>query len=199
MMLTEETTVPDGALPVDQFKAHLRQGTGFGEDDLQDAVLMGFLRAAMSAIEARTGKALIERAFSWELTAWRELERQALPIAPVRTLTAVTRRDAEGTETALPIAQFRLTKDAHRPYLNAAGVTLPTIERGGSVKIEFDAGLSTDWGGLPADIAQAVLMLAAHYYEYRNDTGLSDGCMPFGVTSLIQRYRPLRIGTGYGQ
>ena len=42
-------------------------------------------------------------------------------------------------------------------------------------------------------------MLAAHYYEYRNDTGLSDSCMPFGVTSLIQRYRPLRIGTGYGQ
>lgn len=199
MMLIEETTVPDGALPVDQFKAHLRQGTGFGEDDLQDGVLMGFLRAAMSAIEARTGKALIERRFSWALTAWRDLERQALPVAPIRALTGVTRTDPDGTETALALERFRLEKDSHRPCLLALGAVLPTIPRGGSVRIDFDAGLSVDWGGLPADLAQAVLMLAAHYYEYRNDTGLSDGCMPFGVTSLIQRYRPVRIGTGYGQ
>jgi uncharacterized phiE125 gp8 family phage protein len=28
------------------------------------------LRAAMAAVEARTGKILIEREFSWTLTAW---------------------------------------------------------------------------------------------------------------------------------
>ena len=39
-------------------------------------------------------------------------------------------------------------------------------------------------------------MLAAHYYEYRHETRLGDGCMPFGVSSLIERYRPLRIGLG---
>ena len=56
MMLIEETTVPDVALPVEDFKAHLRLGTGFGPETLQDEVLAGFLRAAISAIEARTGK-----------------------------------------------------------------------------------------------------------------------------------------------
>ena len=44
MMLIEETTVPDAALPVDEFKAHLRLGTGFGEDNLQDSVLKSFSR-----------------------------------------------------------------------------------------------------------------------------------------------------------
>jgi uncharacterized phiE125 gp8 family phage protein len=63
MMLIEETTVPDAALPVAEFKAHLRLGTGFGDDALQDPVLRSFLRAAMAAIEARTGKVLITRPF----------------------------------------------------------------------------------------------------------------------------------------
>lgn len=199
MMLIEETTVPDTALPVDQFKSHLRQGTGFGEDDLQDAVLMGFLRAAFAAIEARTGKALIERSFSWTLTDWKTVDAQVLPVAPVTALTQVVRIDGEGNETPYQISQFRLERDTHRPRLKAAGAMLPTVPHGGSVRIEFDAGMAQDWGGLPADLGQAVLLLAAHYYEFRNDTALSDGCTPFGVTSLIQRYRPIRIGPGYGQ
>ena len=46
------------------------------------------------------------------------------------------------------------------------------------------------------NLAQAVLLLAAHYYDYRAETALGQGCMPFGVTSLIARYRPLRVGFG---
>ncbi len=65
MMLVEETTVPQAAIPVAQFKEHLRLGTGFSDDGLQDVVLEGFLRAAMAAIEGRIGKILIEREFSW--------------------------------------------------------------------------------------------------------------------------------------
>jgi uncharacterized phiE125 gp8 family phage protein len=49
---------------------------------------------------------------------------------------------------------------------------------------------------LPADLQQAVLLLAAHYYEYRDEQSLGEGCMPFGVTSLIARYRALRMGLG---
>ena len=40
------------------------------------------------------------------------------------------------------------------------------------------------------------MLLASHYYEYRDETALSQGCMPFGVTSLIARYRPIRLGLG---
>ena len=81
MMLVEETTVPPSALPVTQFKDHLRLGSGFSDDGLQDGLLESFLRAAMAAIEARTGKILIEREFRWTLNAWRNGARQALPVA----------------------------------------------------------------------------------------------------------------------
>lgn len=199
MMLIEETAVPDAALPVAQFKLHLRQGTGFGEDDLQDPVLKGFLRAALSAIEARTGKALIQRAFSWSLTGWRDPAGQVLPIGPIQSLTEVAVLDAQAGETLYPISQFRLERSSQNPRLCPVGASLPNVPTKGSVRVGFVAGFAADWQELPADLVQAVFLLAAHYYEYRNETSLSDGCMPFGVTSLIQRYRPMRLTPGSGQ
>ncbi|MDA7963415.1 head-tail connector protein [Ruegeria sp.] len=199
MMLIEETAIADAALPVDQFKAHLRLGTGFAEDSVQDEVLKGFLRAAIAAIEARTGKVLIERAFSWDLNGWRDRTAEVLPVAPVTVVDAVTVTDAAGAETVIAPADYRLEADSQRPRLRASGSALPAIAPGGSVKIAFTAGMAADWGNLPADLGQAVLLLAAHYYEYRNETALAAGCMPFGVTSLIQRYRMVRFGAGVAQ
>ncbi len=199
MMLTEETAIADAALPVDQFKAHLRLGTGFAEDNLQDDVLKGFLRAAIAAIEARTGKVLIERNFSWCVSIWRDPAGEVLPVAPVQSIGDVTLTDASGTDTLVDASAYRLERDSQRPRLRPAALTLPAIATGGSVTIAFAAGMAGDWGGLPADLAQAVLLLAAHYYEYRDETALGDGCMPFGVTSLIQRYRMVRFGAGVGQ
>ncbi|WP_171179423.1 head-tail connector protein [Ruegeria sp. HKCCD8929] len=199
MMLIEETSVPDAALPVDQFKAHLRLGTGFAEDNVQDEVLKSFLRAAIAAIEARTGKVLIAREFSWSLNGWRDRGGEVLPVAPVTGVDAVTLADAEGVEAVVEVGSYRLEPDSQRPRLRPAGALLPAVGTGGSVKIAFTAGMAADWGGLPADLGQAVLLLAAHYYEYRNETALGDGCMPFGVTSLIQRYRMVRFGAGVVQ
>ena len=83
MILVELTTVPATALPVAEFAAHLHLGTGFADDGSQDQVLESYLRAAIAAIEARTGKALIRRQFSWQLTVWRDAREQGLPVAPV--------------------------------------------------------------------------------------------------------------------
>lgn len=199
MMLIEETAIADAALPVDQFKAHLRLGRGFAEDDVQNEVLKGFLRAAMAAIEARTGKVLIERDFSWSLSGWRDPSGEVLPVAPVTSVLAVTLTDAAGSETVADAAVYRLERDGQRPRLRPVGSALPAIATGGAVKIAFTAGMATDWAGLPADLGQAVLLLAAHYYEYRDETALGAGCMPFGVTSLIQRYRMVRFGAGVVQ
>lgn len=85
-MLIEQTTVPALALPIAKFKDHLRMGTGFADDAVQDAVLESYLRSAMAAVEARTGKVLIERSFMWSLTAWRALGEQAFPVAPVTAI-----------------------------------------------------------------------------------------------------------------
>lgn len=192
-MLIEETAVPEAALPIAQFKAHLKLGTGFADDDVQEPVLQSFLRAAIASIEARTGKVLIERVFSWELVAWRSGYGQALPVAPVTAIEAVVLRHRSGSEESADPTHYRLEKDSHRPRLMPVGSVLPPMPSGGAVVVRFRAGFGVVWGDLPADLGQAVLLLAAHYYEYRADTALGGGCMPFGVTSLIERYRTVRL------
>jgi uncharacterized phiE125 gp8 family phage protein len=199
MMLTEQTPVPEAALPLAPFKAHLRLGTGFGEDGLQDEVLISFLRAAIVAIEARTGKVLISRQFDLNMHQWRDPAAQVLPLVPVTAIGSVVLIDAAGGETILGTHIYRLIKDSQHPQLCPTGSQLPAVATGGAVHITLTAGMAADWGALPADLAQAALMLAAHYYQYRDDTGLSGGCMPFGVTSLIERYRVVRLSLGQVQ
>lgn len=197
-MVIEETTVPNTALPVPALRAHLRLGTGFGEETLQDAVLEGFLRAALAAIEARTGKALIRRDFVISQDEWRDPGGERLPVAPVQEVTELALLDAAGAVTVVAPDQYRLRRDTHAPRLCPQGGWLPNPPAGGSLRIRLSAGMAETWDDLPADLGQAVLLLAAHYYEYRDETALGDGCMPFGVTSLIQRYRGLRIGFAGG-
>lgn len=196
MILIEETTVPNAALPVEEFKLHLRLGTGFGQDTVQDEVLAGFLRAAIAAVEARTGKVLMTRAFSWTLNFWRDRDAQGLPVAPVTEITRLSLLTRDGVEAEVGSTLYWLEQDTHRPRLRSTGACLPVIPSGGSAVIGFDAGYGATWAAVPADLKQAVFLLAAHYYEFRNDTSLGDGCMPFGVTSLIERYKAMRLGIG---
>jgi len=196
MMLIEETAVPQSTLPIDEFKAHLRLGTGFSDGDVQDPVLESFLRAAISAIEGRTGKILIARAFSWTVSQWRDPSGQPLPVAPVTAVTRLVLRNRAEEEEVIDPALYRLEEHVHRPVLRPQGSALPMIPTGGVAEVDFDAGMAAGWGGLPADLGQAVLLLAAHYHEYRHETALGGGCMPFGVSSLIERYRNVRIFAG---
>jgi len=199
MMLIEETTVPSEALPVALFKEHLRLGSGFSDDGLQDGLLESFLRSALAAIEARTGKALIEREFSWTLTRWRNACEQPLPIGSVSAVVSVVASDREGTETTLAPEVYHLVPDAQRPVLKATAAELPAVPQAGSVRVRMLAGFGPDWSDLPADLAQAVFLLAAHYYEYRHEIQYDGGCMPFGVSALIERYRTVRLLGGGAQ
>ncbi len=198
-MLIEETTFADEALPVEEFKAHLKVGTGFTDDGSMDPTLRSFLRAAITAIEARIGKALLERDYAWTVYDWRNPAGEAFPVAPVGAVIEILSTDDQGQNTVLNADLVRIEADMHRPVLRPKGGYLPNVPTNGSVTVRFAAGVSAEWAGVPSDLTHAVMMLAAHYYEYRDVTSLSDGCMPFGVTSLIQRYRPTRLTMGAGQ
>jgi len=197
-MLVEQTTVPGEALPVTEFKDHLRLGTGFADDGVQDSVLDSYLRASMAAIEARTGKILITRSYSWTLTCWREFNSQALPVAPVAAINEVKVIDRNGVETIIAPEVYRLQPDSQRPRIIATATRLPSIPTHGSVEVQFDAGYGASWAELPPDLGQAVFLLAAHYYENRSTMVSGERPMPFGVSLLIDRYRTVRLFGGEG-
>ncbi|MBA3910617.1 MAG: hypothetical protein C0524_12195 [Rhodobacter sp.] len=196
MMLTEETPVLTAALPLAELKDHLRMGSGFADDGLQDGLIESYLRAAIAAIEGRIGKMLFRRQFSWVLDCWREGGEQALPVSPVAGIVSVTLVDAAGGETVVQAGTYRLIPDLHRPRIAGTSSGLPTVPTNGLVKVVFDAGFGPAWTDVPVDLRQAVLLLASEYYEHRHDDNSQASGLPFGVVTLIERWRTVRLMAG---
>ena len=193
MMLTEMTTVPGAALPVQAFKDHLRLGTGFSDDGMQDGLIEAYLRAAIAAIEGRIGKVLIARRFKLVLEDWRSAGEQTLPVAPVTGVVSVTVVDAAEVPLVVGAGRYRLVTDMQRPKLTAVGVLLPVVPMDGRAEVVFDAGFGATWAAVPVDLAQAVLLLAAEYYELRQAGDSGQAGLPFAVQALIERWRTVRI------
>jgi uncharacterized phiE125 gp8 family phage protein len=199
MVLEETGAVPGSALPVAGLADHLRLGTAFQGDPLQAGLVESHLRAAVAVIEGRTAKALIARGFRLVLSCWRGDGAQALPIAPVVALGEVALVDAGGARVVLEAGGFRLERDALRPRLVAVSGALPAIPLGGRVEVAFTAGFGADWADVPADLRQAVILLAAQFYEARHDAGDGVAGLPGAVQALIERWRTVRIlGGGAG-
>ena len=191
MILIEQAPVADAALPLQEFKEHLRLGTGFTDDGAQDALSKRLIRAGIAGIESRISKMLIRRSFLYTVECWRDPGQQALPVAPVQTITSVNLVDRAGIPTLVDPTRYVLVKDTHRPRLAASGVLLPTIPTDGTAEIVFQAGFGPAWTDVPPELRQAVMLLAAHYHEHRVET--DSGTMPFGVAALIERWRNIRI------
>lgn len=198
MMLNEETAVASGVLPLAEFRDHLRLGTGFADLGAEDAALEAYLRAALAAIEGRTAKVLIARDFTLSLEDWRDEQSQPLPVAPVSAVTEVRLIDRTGGIEVVDPARWRLVRDMGRPRLEAMAGALPAVATGGTIEIAFTAGFGPSWSDLPVDLAQAVMLLAAQYYETRNELAARGDAMPFGVMALIERWRTVRVLGGRG-
>lgn len=193
MMLTELTTVSLAALPIQGFKDHLRLGSGFTDNGLQDGLLERHLRAAIAAIEGRIGKTLLTKRLKLTLNDWRGRDEQPLPVAPVTALVSVALIDAADVIIVLDPARYRLIADQQRPKLRGLGLSLPTVPNDGRAEVVFDAGFGPVWADIPPDLAQAVLLLATEYYEIRHEVDPRVAGLPFAVQTLIERWRNVRV------
>lgn len=192
MYLIEQAEVPVSALPVPEFRAHLRLGSGFADDAVQNDVLEQALRGAIAQVETHCGKALLIRPFICTLFAWRNLGRQVLPKAPLVSLDTLTLVDYEGQSEVVSPDRYQVEFDTHSPSIVARGFVLPQIAVGGQAKIAFTAGFAPEWAGIPADLRQAVLALATRHYEHRDGSK----AMPTSVEATLAAHRPMRLFGG---
>lgn len=193
MMMVELTSVPSASLPVDALSDHLRLSSGFADDGSQDAQLEGYLRSAMAAIEARIGKVLMRRQFALTMVSWNNPASHWLSIAPVVSLDSVTLVARDGTETLVDEARFVVRQDAHRPSIETMSSALPVPAQGGTIEVVITAGYGPDWANVPADLQQALLALAAEFYNLEDAVPRS---MSPHVLALIEPYRQIRLRGG---
>ncbi len=148
MMLTEETAVPAAALPVQALKDHLRLGTGFADDGLQDGLIES-LSAGGDGGDRGADRQGADRAAcsSGCWTDWRDPGEQALPVAPVSVGRGGDAGRCAGRRRGGRRRGYRLVPDLHRPRLAATGAALPTIPTDGQVEMRVRRGLRRGLGG----------------------------------------------------
>lgn len=196
MILNELSTVAPEDLPIVEFSEHLHLGTGFIDDGSQNNVLQAYLNAALAAVEARTGKALYQRRFVWLVHGWISDGAQGLPISPVKSIESLRIISSSGMENIIENTEYLLCKDKHFPALKAASGYLPHIPQGGRAEITVEAGFGPTWPDIPADLRQAILMLAANFYENRYGGGNQQSELPASVLALLEPYRKFRLSGG---
>lgn len=192
MILTE--TAPAAATPVtlSEFSAHLRLAHGFPDDGAEDALLDLYLRNATAAVEARTGRALVRRGFVLRLDTWNRDGHVVLPVGPVEAISSI--RFVRGTEAIDMAADSWAVEPGtgRQRVIGRQGGALPPIPEGYVAELTFDAGFGPNPADVPGDLRQAVMLLAADYYERRGDE--REPGTPMAVRALLEPWRPVRIG-----
>ncbi|MCI5073504.1 head-tail connector protein [Oricola sp.] len=169
------------AMPVTlaEAKAHLRVTS-----DTEDDTIAALIAAATQYLERDTGQALINqrwRAFFDGLPADGVLE---LMRSPVRGIVQVTVYDADGAATVLDGGDYRVNLVARPARLRLRDAVAAAMRANG-VEVDFDVGYGETGIDVPDMLKRAVLVLVAHWYEFRGVFDAAD--QPVSVPALYGR------------
>lgn len=196
MMIVETSSIDTSLLPTAELALLLRLPSGFADDDDVTEQLESCLSASVATIEARTGKAIVRRGFSWTIHHWHGRDAQVLPVAPVRGITELRVVAGNGDVTLVDPGRYDLRADTHRPAIVARAGGLPVLGQSGSrAEIDFEAGYGAIWEDVPGDLQQAVLALAAQFFDRPSqvDRVGTASDLPARIGLLIEPYRGLGL------
>ncbi|MGB3795439.1 MAG: hypothetical protein WA957_03950 [Alteraurantiacibacter sp.] len=151
-----------------------------------DEGLVALLHAALDTCEAFTGIMPLETGCEEVMRSDRDWQRIAT--SPVIAITGVEALGADGTRTALPVDTYMIDITAQ----GCGRVRLTGLVAQKRIVVRFDAGLASDWAGLPVGMRHGIVRLAAHQYRERDDGG--EGHMPpASVAAMWQPWRRMRL------
>lgn len=173
-------------VPLEELKAHMRVS-----GSAEDAGVAAYAHAARRAVEARGGLALLAQ--QWRLTLDRSPPALlTLPRAPVLSIDAVEAIDRDGAAATVDPALYAVETGFVARLKALAPWPYPRKLIGG-VRIDFTAGWASP-GDVPEELKLAVKMLAAHYYENRENAASERlFAAPQAVDALIAPYRQVRL------
>jgi uncharacterized phiE125 gp8 family phage protein len=168
---------------------HLRLD-GAAEDEL----LSGLIRAAREEVERATGLALIEQSWRLVLDCFPRSGRVTIPLHPVREILSVTLYGSEGEASLLDPACYEADTLSRPARLHFTAPPAPLRAMNG-IEIDFSAGFGEAGTDVPDLLRRAMLLLVAHWYEFRAGLGPSDQPVsyPAGYERLIAFYRAGRL------
>ncbi|MEM9732597.1 MAG: head-tail connector protein [Pseudomonadota bacterium] len=185
-LFTQPATEP---LSLDEVKAHIRV-----THDHEDALIADLIRAARQHTEFASGQKLITQ-------AWRQYESQVdvtrtipLRLRPVQRIEAVTAFDGEGNPSVIAQTNYDLIQTRDGPCLTLAQ-SFELSRAANGLEVDLIVGMGNFGIDVPPVLKRAILLLCAHWYEFRGAVSPSDQpvSMPSGFDALIAPYRAVRL------
>lgn len=171
-------------------KAHLRISHAS-----EDQLIAGLIRAARDEVEKATGLALIDQSWRLALDRWPRDGTAVLPRHPVKSVLSVTLFGTDGGASVVDPATYLLDGLSRPARLHFQAMPSQPRRMNG-IEIDFAAGFGEAGTDVPDLLKRAMLLLAAHWYEFRGvyDAGDQPVSYPAGFDRMIASYRARRIG-----
>lgn len=189
--MTASLITPPAIEPISlaEAKAHLRV-----DSSAEDALIAATVSVARLYVEQATRRALIAQAWRIYRDAWPASRLIGIPLAPIVSVDAVSILDEAGGAVELDEATYEADTTSVPGRIRLTG-RLPTPGRElGGIAIDVTAGYGTEATAVPAPLRQAILLLAAHWYENRDAVSRDRVTVaPLGVDALIAPYRMLAL------
>lgn len=189
MTLFRTTAPAVEPVTVAEVKAQLRIGHD-SEDDLLD----GLIRAAREEVEVRTGLALLSQNWRLAMDRWPHFGRIALLRYPVIEILSVTVYGTEGEASLVDPSTYEADLASRPTRLYFLTRPVPSRILNG-IEIDFSAGFGADAGTVPEGLKRAILVLVAHWYEFRAGFGAGDQpvSIPPGFDRLVSVWQRKRL------
>ncbi len=160
----------------------------------EDELLGTLITAARLMIEAASGRMLIDQDWRIVLDRWPDGGEIRLPLSPVRSINAARVYDAQGGAQSVATGALALDGSADPPVIRLVGA-VPVIGRTrGAIEIDIVAGYGDTAAAVPALLRQAVLRLAARWFEERGDVvGRDAAALPAEIMALVAPFRRMRL------
>ncbi|MEM6904494.1 MAG: head-tail connector protein, partial [Pseudomonadota bacterium] len=114
-----------------------------------------------------------------------------LPVGPVASIDQVEIVSGDQTTSVTPADLSLSTARTRQTLSGLGGLPLSPVPDGGRATLSFTAGYGPTGSDVPGPLRQAVLLLAAQFYE--NRAGEEATALPGFVSALLQPYRPVRL------
>ena len=189
--MTPLALTPPAAEPVSLAEAKLFLRLDHGEED---SLLSTLITAARLMVEAASGRMLVEQAWRIVLDRWPESGEIRLPFSPLLSIVEARVYDVLGAPQLVASTALGLERQADPPVIRIVG-DVPEIGRSHSaIEIDVLAGFGSSSSAVPALLRQAVLMLAARWFEQRGDVvGRDAAALPAEIMALVAPYRRARL------
>ena len=174
---------------LNEAKAHLRVLHGS-----EDGLVGGLIKAGRGGGERGTGLALVDQAGRLTADELPDSDTLLLHRHPVREVVAVTVFGSEGEASLVPAADYQadiLSRPARLHFRTRPAV----LQAMNGIEVDFTAGFGEAGTDVPDLLKRAILLLVAHWYEFRSAIGPDQQPVSFppGYDRLIAGYRERRL------